>query len=75
MLKAVTLLTANIGEHMIWEAQLLRSTLLELGLVKETDNEKERSKLQRILALRKFTLSDPKYKLTCVIQIFQRQNC
>ena len=36
----------------MWDAQLLRSIILELGLTKETANEKQRTKLQRIIALR-----------------------
>ena len=52
--QAITNLTVNKLEQLIWDAQLLRSILLELGLTKETSNEKQRSKLQRIIALRKF---------------------
>ena len=37
----------------MWDAQLLRSILLELGITKETSNEKQRTKFQKILALRK----------------------
>ena len=47
-------MTVNSLEQLIWDAQLLRSILLELGLTKENAVEKQRSKLQRIIALRKF---------------------
>jgi len=40
----------------MWDAQLLRSIILELGLTKETANEKRRTKLQRIIALRESNL-------------------
>ena len=46
-------MTVNSLEQLIWDAQLLRSILLELGLTKENANEKQRTKLQRIIALRK----------------------
>ena len=38
----------------MWDAQLLRSILLELGLTKENPHEKQRTKLQRIISLRKY---------------------
>ena len=40
----------------MWDAQLLRSILLELGLSKENPIEKQRTKFQKIIALRKFLL-------------------
>ena len=48
----------------MWDAQLLRSILLELGITKETSNEKQRTKFQKILALRKLILCfNDKYTL------------
>ena len=41
----------------MWDAQLLRSILLELGLAKENANEKQRTKFQKIIALRKSYIS------------------
>ena len=53
IVKAITNLTVNKLEQLMWDAQLLRSILLELGLTRETTNEKQRTKFQRIVALRK----------------------
>ena len=51
--KSITNVTGVALEQLIWDAQLLRSLLLELGLDKENSNEKTRTKFQRIIGLRK----------------------